>query len=343
MAAPTAPSPPLRPPLPLPTRDGVGPSCVGLPAGDWPTFLDFFLHRFPGVARETWLARFEAAEVVDEHGHRVTADRPYAPHRRVYYYRSLPDEPRVPFEHAVLWRDERLLVVDKPHFLPVAPTGKYLRETLLVRLKRSLGLDDLVPVHRIDRGTAGLVLFAVDPATRGAYQGLFAERRVRKTYEALVHWPDGTVLPAVRRSRLAVDDRAFMKTREVDGEPNSETHFELIETIDLARSPASAGALALATPSLADPSVPRPGATVARLRLSPVTGRRHQLRVHCAALGIPIVDDPIYPVLRPETDREDFARPLRLLARSLAFTDPVTGEAREFRSRRSLDDDVQGL
>ncbi|HUD31712.1 MAG TPA: pseudouridine synthase [Variovorax sp.] len=316
MAAPTAPSPPLRPALPLPTRDGVGPSCVGLPAGDWPTFLDFFLHRFPGVARETWLARFEAAEVVDEHGHRVTADRPYAPHRRVYYYRSLPDEPRVPFEHAVLWRDERLLVVDKPHFLPVAPTGRYLRETLLVRLKRSLGLDDLVPVHRIDRGTAGLVLFSVDPATRGAYQGLFAERRVRKTYEALVHWSDGTVLPAVRRSRLAVDDRAFMKTREVDGEPNSETHFERID---------------------------RPEAAFARLRLSPVTGRRHQLRVHCAALGIPIVDDPIYPVLRPETDREDFARPLRLLARSLAFTDPVTGEEREFHSRRSLDDGVQGL
>ncbi|RZM00158.1 MAG: pseudouridine synthase, partial [Variovorax sp.] len=280
------------------------------------TFLDFLLHRFPGVARETWLARFAAAEVVDEHGRHVTAERPYAPHQRVYYYRSLPDEPRVPFAHAVLWRDERLLVVDKPHFLPVAPTGKYLQETLLVRLKRELGRDDLVPVHRIDRGTAGLVLFCLDAATRGAYQGLFAERRVQKTYEALVHWPPGAVLPASRRSRLAVDDRAFMKTREVDGEPNSETHLELID---------------------------RPGPAVARLRLSPVTGRRHQLRVHCAALGLPIVDDPIYPVLQPETDREDFARPLRLLARSLAFVDPVTGEAREFHSRRALDDGVQGL
>jgi tRNA pseudouridine32 synthase/23S rRNA pseudouridine746 synthase len=296
--------------LPLPTRDGVGPSCVGLPGGDWPTFLDFLLHRFPGVARETWLARMAADEVVDEHGRVVTAHRPYEPHQRVYYYRSLPHEPRVPFEHAVLWRDEHLLVVDKPHFLPVAPTGKYLQETLLVRLKRSLGVDALVPIHRIDRGTAGLVLFSVDPATRGAYQTLFAQRRVRKTYEAIVHWTPGTVLPASRRSRLAVDDRAFMKTREIEGEPNSETHFEPID---------------------------RPGAAVARLRLSPVTGRRHQLRVHCAALGFPIVDDPIYPLLRPETAEEDYARPLRLLARSLAFADPVTGEAREFHSRLSLD------
>jgi len=309
-SASSAPSAPSAPPLPLPTRDGVGPSCVGLPAGDWPTFLDFLLQRFPGVARATWLARFDAAEVVDEHGRAVTARRPYEPHQRLYYYRSLPHEPRVPFEHAVLWRDAHLLVVDKPHFLPVAPTGKYLQETLLVRLKRALGLDDLVPIHRIDRGTAGLVLFSADPATRGAYQGLFAQRRVRKTYEAIVHWPPGAVLPATRRSRLVVDDRAFMKTREIEGEPNSETHFELMAP---------------------------PGPAHARLRLSPVTGRRHQLRVHCAALGLPIVDDPIYPVLRPETDHEDFARPLRLLARALAFDDPVTGEARAFHSRLALD------
>ena len=250
-----------------------------------------------------------AAEVVDEHGRLVTAERTYEPHQRVYYYRSLAHESRVPFKHTVLWRDAHLLVVDKPHFLAVAPTGKYLQETLLVRLKRSLNLDDLVPIHRIDRGTAGVVLFSVDPATRGAYQTLFAQRRVHKTYEAIVHWPPGAVLPASRRSRLVVDASAFMKTCEVDGEPNSETHFERVD---------------------------QPSADVARLRLLPVTGRRHQLRVHCAAIGMPIVDDPIYPVLQPETDEEDHARPLRLLARSLAFADPVTGEARAFHSRLSL-------
>jgi tRNA pseudouridine32 synthase/23S rRNA pseudouridine746 synthase len=332
LAAPTdssAQRPPSAPPLPLPTRDGVGPSCVGLPAGDWPTFLDFLLERFPGVGRETWLARFDAAEVVDEHGRRVTAERRYEPHQRVYYYRSLPHEPRVPFEHAVLWRDAHLLVADKPHFLPVAPTGKYLQETLLVRLKRALGLDDLVPIHRIDRGTAGLVLFSIDPATRGAYQTLFAQRRVRKTYEAWVHRPRGAVLPVTRRSRLVPDERAFMKTREVEGEPNSETHFELLETLGPAPPATPMAPVRSAADDAADTAF-------ARLRLSPVTGRRHQLRVHCAALGMPIVDDPIYPVLQPETDDEDHARPLRLLARSLAFIDPVTGAAREFHSRLSL-------
>jgi tRNA pseudouridine32 synthase/23S rRNA pseudouridine746 synthase len=259
------------------------------------------------VSRATWLARMAAGEVVDEHGGAVTQDRLYQAHQRAYYYRSLPDEPHIPFEETLLFRDAHLLVVDKPHFLPVAPTGKYLQQTLLVRLKRSLGVETLVPIHRLDRSTAGLVLFSVQPETRGAYQTLFSRREVRKSYEAVVHWPAGSVLPALRQSRL-VRDEAFMRTREAPGLPNSETHFELIEVLDGGR---------------------------ARLHLSPVTGRQHQLRVHCAALGLPIVNDPMYPELRPE-GQEDHTHPLQLLARSLEFQDPITGEQRRFTSALSL-------
>jgi tRNA pseudouridine32 synthase/23S rRNA pseudouridine746 synthase len=292
--------------LPLPTRDGVGPSCVALPPGPWPTIAEFLVQRFAAIPRATWEGRMQAREVIDEHGVPVTAQRPYQPRLRVYYYRSLETERRIPFDELILFQDAHLLAVDKPHFLPVTPVGKYVQESLLVRLKRKLGLDDLAPLHRIDRETAGIVLFSVQPATRGAYSALFAERAIAKCYEAIVPWRDGQALPAVHRSRLA-DDAHFMRMREVAGEPNAQTRFELLESRD----------------------------GWARLRLSPVTGRRHQLRVHCAALGMPILNDAIYPQLLPEGD-EDFERPLQLLAKALALRDPVSGIERRFTSTRSL-------
>ncbi|HEX7863402.1 MAG TPA: pseudouridine synthase [Variovorax sp.] len=297
-----------RPPqLPLPTRDGVGPSCTGLPHGPWPTIAEFLIERFPAITRETWLERIEAGDVIDEHGVPVTATRRYQSPLRVYYYRTLDDEASIPFEEQVVFRDDDLLVVDKPPFVPVTPTGKYLQESLLVRLKRKLKLDDLVPMHRIDRSTSGLVLFSVRPATRGAYQVLFPERRIAKHYEAVVPWREGvSSVPETYRSRL-VDDDHFMRVREEPGEPNSETRIEVLQVLD----------------------------GHALLRLSPITGRKHQLRVHCMALGMPIVNDPIYPVLLPE-GADDFGKPLQLLARSLAFLDPVTGEPRSFTSPRSL-------
>ena len=295
------------PRLPLPTRDGVGPSCVGLPSGPWPTIAEFLVERFPAISRATWAARIAAHEVVDEYGVPVTAGRPYQAPLRVYYYRSLDAEVRIPFEAQVLHRDDHLVVVDKPHFLPVTPTGKYLQESLLVRLKRQLKLDDLVPLHRIDRSTAGLVLFSVQPDTRGAYQAMFPQRRITKHYEAVVPWQEGvSSVPEIYRSRL-VDDDHFMRVKETAGEPNSETRLAVQEAND----------------------------RHALLKLSPVTGRKHQLRVHCMALGLPIVNDPIYPTLLP-ADSDDFAQPLQLLAKSVEFIDPLSGDVRRFESPRSL-------
>lgn len=293
-----------RAPRPLPVHEGLRPSCVALPPGPWPTVLDYFCERFAAVSRADWAARMRAGRVLDGDGQPVGPERPYEKNLRVWYYRELAHEAPIPFEATVLFRDEWLVVADKPHFLPVIPSGRYVRETLLVRLQRQLGLGTLAPVHRIDRETAGLVVFAVRPETRGAYQRLFAQRAVAKTYEAVVHWPPPAPLPAHYSSRLA--DR-FMRSEQEPGAANAHTGIEVL---------AVQGAFA-------------------RLRLAPLTGRKHQLRAHCAALGVPIVHDTIYPVFEPE-GAGDFARPLQLLAQALAFTDPVTGAPRRFVSARGL-------
>ena len=268
--------------------------------------LDFFAERFPAIARERWHERMAQGLVVDEHGVTVTAQRPYQGHLRVYYYRAVAAEPRIPFDEVVLYQDAHLVVADKPHFLPVVPSGNYLRETLLLRLKRKLGLPDLVPIHRIDRDTAGLVLFSVQPQDRAAYSALFSQRRVNKCYEAIAPWRAELALPLTRESRI-VEAGHFMLQHETSGVPNAITQIELI---------AQHGALA-------------------HYRLRPVTGKRHQLRVHMAALGVPIVGDGLYPTLTPE-GQIDYALPLQLLAKSIEFIDPVTGEPRHFESQRKL-------
>ena len=295
-----------RPP-PLPTRDGVGPSCVALPEGPWPTIAAFLVQRFPLIPADVWAARIANGEVVDEHGMPVTAQRPHQARLRVFYYRAIDAEPRIPFTETVLFQDELLVAVDKPHFLPITPGGRYLQETLLVRLKRSLGIDTLVPIHRLDRETAGVVVFSVQPATRGAYAQLFAQRQVSKHYEAIAPWRADLELPLTHRSRL-VEDEHFMRMREVPGAPNSETRIELLEVLG----------------------------ERARYSLSPVTGRKHQLRVHCAALGIPILNDLMYPRLSAQGS-DDFTRPLRLIARAIAFHDPITDRPRLFSSQRCQD------
>lgn len=246
--------------------------------------------------------------MADEFGLAVTPERPYQGHMRVYYYRALDDEPRIPFEETVLYQDEHLVVADKPHFLPVTPSGHYLQETLLVRLKNRLGLDGLTPIHRIDRETAGLVLFSVRIADRNAYQGLFRQHTIHKHYEAIAPWrAAGTVFPLTRKSRI-VEDRPFFRQLEVPGEPNSESRIDVLEV----------------------------AGNVARYALSPVTGKKHQLRVHMNALGLPILNDRMYPPVEHTPD-DDYRLPLQLLAKSIAFTDPVTGQQRQFETRLALE------
>lgn len=292
--------------LPLPTRDGVGPSCVALSPGPWATITDFLVQRFAAQPRALWLQRMADGEVVDEYGVAVTPTRPYAAPLRLYYYREVRDEAPLPFHAEILYQDAHLLVLDKPHFLPVTPSGNYLQQTALVRLKRALDQPDIVPIHRIDRDTAGLVLFSLQPSTRGHYQRLFREHRVAKIYEAIAPWRPDLALPLERSSRIGPGTH-FMQQCEQDGAPNTRTRVELLQ---------------------------REG-ELGYYRLRPVSGHRHQLRVHMAAMGLPIVNDGIYPVLTPP-EALDFERPLQLLARTLAFTDPVTGLERQFSSRRSL-------
>ncbi|PJI97772.1 23S rRNA-/tRNA-specific pseudouridylate synthase [Acidovorax sp. 69] len=295
-----------RHPQVMPVRDGVSPSCVALPTHGQGNMLDFLSQRLPVVGREEWCQRMLAGEVVDERGQVVAPERPFEGSLRLYYYRSLSAEPALPFSETVVYRDEHLVVADKPHFMPVTPSGHYLHNTLLVRLKRQLGLPELSPLHRIDRDTAGLVMLSVQQRTRGVYQALFRDREITKHYDAIAPWRADVRFPREHTSRME-ESPQFFRMQEAPGEPNSHTHMQVVEV---------AGGWA-------------------RYRLSPITGKRHQLRVHMAALGLPLRNDPFYPVVN-DPPEGDYSRPLQLLARSLEFMDPLTGEHRVFESRQSL-------
>ncbi len=293
-------------------RDGVSPSCVALPRvrqSPWPLLIDHLSDRLPRIDRAEWLARMQAGSVLGEDGQPLAPDAPYVGGARVYYWRELPKEDPIPFAATVLFEDEHLVVADKPHFLPVTPGGRYVRETLLVRLKAQLDCVDLSPLHRIDRETAGLVLLAKRPQDRDAYQSLFRTRQLDKVYEAVAPWREGLVFPLTRQSHILEDEQAFYRMREARPDeglaPNSETRIECIH---------------------------REGER-ALYRLHPISGKRHQLRVHMLGLGLPIEGDQFYPVVRRGPDEaENFAEPLQLLARGIAFTDPVTGQPRHFAS-----------
>ena len=300
----------MKPTAPLPLRDGVAPSYLWLQdaAGSWSNMLDFLAARFPGVTAEVWRQRMARGEVVNQDGVALTPASPYRRGDCIFYYRDLEgSEAPIPFTEQILHQDAHLLVVDKPHFVPVIPTGRFLHESLLVRLKKKTGLADLTPIHRLDRETAGVIIFSHNPASRGVYQAMFQQRTMDKTYEALAGMLEGRSFPFVHRSRMVDADKFFLM-REEEGEPNSETQVDLIER---------RGALGL-------------------YRLNPVTGRKHQLRVHMAALGVPIVNDNFYPHVVPSGMADNYDAPLKLLARSIAFTDPLSGDVRYFESLRTL-------
>jgi tRNA pseudouridine32 synthase / 23S rRNA pseudouridine746 synthase len=278
--------------------------------------LDFFIQQFPKIDPTIWQQRFNDGLVVDNSGQAVKPHSAYVGGQHLYYFRHVAAEPRIPFDEVVLFQDEHLVVADKPHFLPVTPSGRYVQETLLVRLKNKLGLPHLSPLHRLDRDTAGLVLFSVNPKERGAYQQMFHDRKLEKTYEAIAPYREDLQLPMTYESRME-DSNIYMQMHEVKGKPNSRTQIRLQRILPANQS----------------------GERLASYELKPITGKRHQLRVHMNALGIPILNDGIYPILTPEQlvmTEADYAKPLQLLARDLVFVDPITGAERVFESERRL-------
>jgi tRNA pseudouridine32 synthase/23S rRNA pseudouridine746 synthase len=306
---------------PLPVRDGVNATRLRLPdEGPWDTAMDYMMHRWGHIDPQGIEDRFDAGEIVGEGGIPLDRATRLEDHTFIWYYRTLPPETRLPVELSILHQDSHILVVDKPHFLPTTPGGTYIQESALVRLRNQLNLPDLIPMHRLDRMTAGLLLLSTNPETRGKYQVLFEKRQVQKEYECVSAAEPAAGYPAVDfpvvvRNRMT-KSRSYLLAEVIDGEPNAETRIELLKTYD-AGTPASGPA--------------RRGL----YRLEPHSGKTHQLRVHMASLGLGIVNDAFYPDLLDKAP-DNYTRPLQLLARGIRFVDPITNEPVEYRSRLQL-------
>lgn len=285
-----------------PMINGVTASKVFLPSLDvQPDSLYAYLcQHFQHIDAQQWSQRFEDQLIMDVLGNNLTLTTPYTAHQHIFYYRFLAHEVHVPFQEKILFENDELLVVDKPHFLTMSPTGQYVQETLLVRLKKITGNTELTPIHRLDRETAGVVLFSKRPETRGVYQQLFADRKVQKTYQAIAPFNENLKLPLTLELRM---DKAepFYTMHVCEGPPNSQTHIECLEH----------------------------NSTWAKYLLKPLTGKQHQLRVHLNFLGIPIKNDPFYPVIMHK-QVNDFSAPLQLLAKEICFIDPVSTEKMYF-------------
>ena len=294
------------PDAPLPIRDGLNPSRLRLPENSrWGTVAEYLLERFPDDARRI-REKIRDGEVVGGDGTVITFGTPYRERSFVYLYRDPPVESRVPFDIDILYRDDTLLVVDKPHFLATTPRGSWVAETALVRLRRELDLPELSPVHRLDRLTAGVLVFTVRREARRAYQMMFEQRLVEKEYEAIAPRAGHLVFPREVSSRI-VKERGSLQAWEVPGPVNAVTRIDLLDT----------------------------DGDIARYRLRPRTGKTHQLRVHMSSSGIPILGDNLYPDVYDVAPR-DYSNPLQLLAAAVEFDDPVTGRRTRFASRRNL-------
>lgn len=273
----------------------------------YPSLLAFFVQRFPKIPEQTWRERIATGKVLTEAGLPITLDTAYLPNSRLFYFREVEDEPKIPFQEQILFQNDHFMVACKPHFLPVTPGGSYVRETLINRLKEKTGNPFLSPINRIDLGTAGLVLISMNRDTRGIYQQMFMAGLVRKTYEAVTVFGDDP-----GRKEWLVENRIepgepWFRMTTCPGKINARSRLRLVEV----------------------------GAGRARFKLYPITGKKHQLRIHLSGLGFPIVHDRYYPKLLPEIP-VDYANPLQLLSRKIEFLDPITKQEMSFESQREL-------
>ncbi len=271
----------------------------------WETMLDWLVERLPAHVPVQQMV--ERSEFVYRDGTAIQAGDPYRHHTYVWFHRDVKPEPEVPGRIHLIHQDERIVVVDKPPFLATIPRGTHIRQSVVVRLRDELSLPELTPMHRLDRATSGLLALTTQKRWRGIYQPLFDRRKVTRTYLALAPLRTDLNFPFRVTSHLQ-KTHGVPQTKVFPGRsPNSETIMELAGTV---------GDLGL-------------------YRLTPKTGRTHQLRAHLSGLGIPIINDPLYPDML-DVAVDDFSRPLQLLAAELTFTDPIEGTLRAFRSMRDL-------
>lgn len=294
---------------PLPMRDGISASRVWLPQNTkkcWVTILDFLVERFPFISQSILEERMSRGDIVSQQGEPFSPTSEYKEEVFLFYYREIPDEPKIPFKEKVLFKNDNIIVVDKPHFIPVTPTGRFVKESLLSRLKHQFDNENISPIHRLDRETAGIVMFTCNKDVRGAYQTLFQKREVKKVYQAIATTSE-KAFPLTHKSHMEKGEPFFIM-KESEGEFNSETEIEVTDV----------------------------KGRLAKYQLKPVTGKQHQLRVHMMAIGTPILNDPFYPNVLPDKG-EDYSQPLQLLAKSISFIDPITNELQYFESEQELE------